>query len=162
MTEAIRPYSSSTEEPCPPFHKLCGKGTTDDNLCVSQDHRCPINDIRFVFPGDKAPQGYEAVPLNSGVQIAFTSDSSSLPISNVRLTESDVCMNKDEFGVSQGRTPYPLYEETTCDYSIANKHTDPRLVSIGKIREDILFHENGLEDEFEQLPQLEISDGAKY
>lgn len=126
FTEAVRPYSRSQQEPCPQYHKQCGKGTTDDNVCVSQDHKCPINDIKFLFPGDKPPTNYQTLPLNSGVVLAYTTESSSLPISTVRLTESDVCMNKDEFGVTSGRTPYPLYNEVNCDYSIANKHTDPR------------------------------------
>ena len=71
-------------------------------------------------------------------------------------------MNKDEFGTSAGREPYPLYPETECHLSVANKHLDPRYETTGRIREDILFAENGLAEEMERLPGLEFEESAKF
>ena len=111
------------------------------------------------MPGQNPRQGWESVDLSNGVKLAFTRSSSNLPITKIRLTETEVCMRKEEFGVTKGRDPYPLYESDECTYSLSGKHNDPRYEVIGAIREDILFHENGLDDDLKALPLYDLSEG---
>ena len=48
-----------------------------------------------------------------------------------------------------------LYDSDDCTYSLNGKKTDDRYEVIGHIREDILFHENGLMDEIDYLPEFD-------
>ena len=100
---------------------------------MNEKEPCPINDLKFLMPDDQPLQGYSELPLHSGVRLAFTTEASSLPISEVRITESEVCMNKDEYGTQKGRKPYSLTPSTKCVYQVSGKHTDPRYEVIGKI-----------------------------
>jgi len=83
--------------------------------------------------------------LHSGVWLAYTTDASSLPISEVRITETEVCMNKEEYAVTKGWDVYPLDPSHKCVYQVSGKHTDPWYEIIGKIWEDFLFHENSID-----------------
>lgn len=129
---------------------------------MNQEYECPINNIKLFMPGENPPANYESVPLNNGVTLGYTSEGSQMAIANLRLTESEVCMNKDEFGSTIGRVPYTLYEETECHYSIAGKHTDPRYEVVGSVREDFLFVENGLQSLMESLPMFDLGESARY
>lgn len=162
FTQAVRPYTRSGQQPCPQFYRLCGQGQNDDNLCVNQEFECPINDIQIIMPDERDLPGYHTIELSNGIKLAFTRDASKPAITELRVTESEVCMNKDEFGISGNREPYQLYENTQCDYSIAGKHTDPRYEVIGKIREDFLFYENGINTYLEQLPGYNLEQGKKF
>ena len=86
------------------------------------------------MPGQNPRQGWESVDLSNGVKLAFTRSSSNLPITKIRLTETEVCMRKEEFGVTKGRDPYPLYESDECTYLVKkmylNELLDTRLHSI--------------------------------
>lgn len=94
---------------------------------------CPINDIKVLMPNESPLADYTERPLAQGIRIAFTTDSASLPISEVRLTESEVCLNHDEYELSKGRDFYPLDKASKCIYQISGTHNDPRYEVIGRI-----------------------------
>lgn len=114
------------------------------------------------MPDEQPLEGYHEIPLHSGVRLAWTTEAASLPISEVRLTESDVCMNKEEYGTSKGRDPYTLTPSTKCNYQVSGKHTDPRYEVIAKIREDFLFHENSIDQELSTMPMHDLKQGSSY
>ena len=114
------------------------------------------------MPGQTPPSGYKTVDLDQGVVLAFTNTASGLPISEVRLTEAEVCMNKKEFGTSKRREPYPLYSETRCDFTIGGKENDPRYRVVGEIMEDLLFYENYIDDVLTTVPKYDLQSGSRY
>jgi hypothetical protein len=97
--------------------------------------------------------------------MAFTTESTTLPIIRLRLTEGKVCADPSEYMATPNRSLYRLLNTDhygTCKNSVANSTFDPRYSGIASISEDILFKDNDLLYTLESLPDYPMQDMSNY
>ncbi|CAI2364706.1 unnamed protein product [Moneuplotes crassus] len=143
-----RPFKLAGEISCPNGYKICGSGDPSHIICVNQGEQCPINDVKILMNGETPEPGYQTITLDHtlDIKLAFTSDSSGLPVVRFRLTEGQVCADPDIYMMSEGRYPYELLRNEDyhqCDKEVADGYFDTRYENIGSVNEERLLKDNG-------------------
>lgn len=148
-------------------YKAWGSGPADYRVCVREQEECPLNHIYITSLSDpsQAPAGYKAQQLDNGQYVVFTSNSDKLPTVRFKLTEGDIWVNPAEVVHSPGRKEYTLlnsYTYSGWSTKIGGVYKDPRYTSIGSVREDRLFNDNGVIYVIRNLPKYPVDDSMNY
>ena len=80
---------------CPSGYTLCNTAINYNyRVCVPDSSHCPINDILIVQNSQTTTMtGYTFRNFTNNMTLAFTTEANSLPLTEFKLTEGQVCID---------------------------------------------------------------------